>query len=144
MAHSRKDDPADALAAMTSGAAGGGGVNDDPAASASSDDIVAAPAPDASVFAPRRPTRDLVADRQIHNRRTLIPILLTCGVLMPAVGALKWVRGPESPFSAWPVWAPIALGACGIVLLLLAVANMMQVRQMMRGAKRRPRERHAV
>jgi len=132
MAHSRKDDPADALAAMTSGAAGGGGVNDDPAASASSDDIVAAPAPDASVFAPRRPTRDLVADRQIHNRRTLIPILLTCGVLMPAVGALKWVRGPESPFSAWPVWAPIALGACGVVLLLLAVANMMQVRQMMR------------
>jgi hypothetical protein len=146
MSNSREHDPADALAAMTSGGAGAGddGVVDDGAASASSDDILAAPAPDASVFAPRRPTRDLVADRQIHHRRTLIPILLTCGVLMPAVGALKWLRGPESPFAAWPVWAPIALAACGVVMLLLAVVNMMQVRQMMRGAKRRRGERHAV
>jgi hypothetical protein len=142
MPDSREHDPADALAAMASGAGGAGGagsddgVIDDRAASASSDDILAAPAPDASVFAPRRPTRDLRAERQIHKRRTLIPILLTCGVLMPAVGALKWVRGPESPFAAWPLWAPIALIACGVVLLLLASGNMIQVRQMMRGAKR--------
>jgi hypothetical protein len=146
MADSREPDPADALAAMASGSAGGrvgdddggGADGDDRAASASSsDDILAAPAPDASVFAPRRPTRDLRAERQIHNRRTLIPILLTCGVLMPAVGALKWLRGPDSPFAAWPVWVPIVLGACGVVLLLLAAGNMMQVRQMMRGAKHR-------
>ena len=125
---------------MTSGATGGAAgddVIDDRAANASSDEILAAPAPDASVFASRRPTRDLRAERQIHTRRTLIPILLTCGVLMPVVGALKWLRGPESPFAAWPVWAPIALAACGVVLLLLAFGNMMQVRQLMRAAKRR-------
>jgi hypothetical protein len=142
MSDSREHDPADALAAMTGGAGAGashGSEDDvdtvDPAASA--DEILAAPAPDASVFAPRRSTRDLVAERHIYNRRTVIPILLTCGVLMPAVGALKWLRGPESPFSAWPVWAPLVLAGCGVVLLLLAVANMMQVRQMMRRAPRR-------
>ena len=134
MADSREHDPADALAAMTGGGGGGeagdaderGGGDDD------DDDMVAAPAPDASVFAPRRSMRDLVAERRIHNRRTLIPILLTCGLLMPAVGALKWLRGPDSPFSAWPVWAPLLLVGCGVVLLLLAVVNMMQVRGMMR------------
>jgi hypothetical protein len=131
MADSRQHDPADALAAMTSG--GGGDAVDE---RVGGDDMMAAPAPDASVFAPRRSTRDLVAERRIRNRRTLIPILLTCGVLMPAVGALKWLRGPESPFSVWPIWAPLALIGFGIVLLLLAVANMMQVRRMMQSSRR--------
>src|SRR4051812_21694136 len=118
MADSRQHDPADALAAMTGDGGAGdeaemrGGGGDDP-------NLSGAPAPDASVFAPRRSTRDLIAERRIHNRRTLIPILLTCGVLMPAVGSLKWLRGPESPFATWPIWAPLALIACGVLLLLL-------------------------
>ena len=116
------------------GGGGGGGTGDDVDMSAGGDDsnISGAPAPDASVFAPRRSTRDLIAERRIHNRRTLIPILLTCGVLMPAVGSLKWLRGPESPFATWPTWAPLVLVGCGVLLLLLAVANMVQVREMMR------------
>jgi hypothetical protein len=134
MADSREQDPADALAAMTGGAAKDE-FSDAAEQRAGDDDMMSAPAPDASVFAPRRSTRDLVAERRIHNRRTLIPILLTCGVLMPIVGALKWLRGPESPFSAWPVWAPFLLVACGLVLLLLAFANMMQVRRMMQATR---------
>ncbi len=134
MADSREHDPADALAAMTGD--GGGddaGAEDDVEMRGGVDDpnLSGAPAPDASVFAPRRSTRDLIAERRIHNRRTLIPILLTCGVLMPAVGSLKWLRGPESPFATWPTWAPLVLVACGVLLLLLAIANMTQVRQMM-------------
>jgi hypothetical protein len=139
MANRRDDDPADALAAMTGageGGAGGEGGDDDNGADApapaADDDMLGAPAPDASVFAPRRSTRDLVAERRIHNRRTLIPILLTCGVLMPVVGSLKWLMGPESPFAAWSIWAPVMLFLCGPVLLGLAGANMMQVKQMMR------------
>jgi hypothetical protein len=137
MADSREHDPADALAAMT-GDGGGGGDAIDPSLGATSDDpnLSGAPAPDASVFAPRRSTRDLIAERRIHNRRTLIPILLTCGLLMPAVGSLKWLRGPESPFATWSIWAPLALVACGVLLLLLAIANMVQVRQMMRSGRR--------
>jgi hypothetical protein len=131
MTDSREDDPADALAAMAGGAGDGDAYADTDERTGDDDEILAAPAPDPSVFAPRRPTRDLIAERRIHNRRTLIPILLTCGVLMPAVGALKWLRGPESPFAAWPMWVPLLLLGCGVVLLLLAAANMMQVRQMM-------------
>ena len=128
MTEPRNNDPADALAAMT------GGTSEASAADEYADredDLLAAPAPDPSVFAPRRSTRDLIAERRIHNRRTLIPILLTCGVLMPAVGSLKWLMGPESPFASWSIWAPVALGACGAVLLTLAVANMLQVKHLM-------------
>ena len=133
MADSREHDPADALAAMTGG---GRAEGTDDAHSASyergGNDMMAAPAPDVSVFAPRRSTRDLITDRRIHSRRTLIPILLTCGVLLPAVASLKWLRGPDSPFAAWPIWAPLVLGGCGVMLLLLAIANMVQVRHMLR------------
>ena len=127
MAETPRDDAADARAAMT-----GGAVRTAVEAPIGGDFSVAAPAPDPSVFAPKRSTRDLVLERRIHNRRTLIPILLTCGVLMPAVGSLKWLRGADSPFATWPTWAPVVLSLCGLVLLVLAFANMTQVRHMMR------------
>lgn len=91
-----------------------------------------APPPDPSVFAAKRATRELVAERQLHTKRTFIPILLTSGVLLPVMGSLKWLMGPDSPFAAWSVWVPVALSACGLVLLMLARANMVQVRQLMR------------
>ena len=50
----------------------------------------------------------------------------------PAVGSLKWLRGPEAPFAAWPIWAPLLLAGLGALMLFLAVLNMMHVRQMMR------------
>jgi hypothetical protein len=127
MAETRREDAADALAAMT-----GGTVRNDVEAPLGGDFSVAAPAPDASVFAPKRSTHDLVLERRIHHRRTLIPILLTCGVLMPAVGSLKWLRGADSPFATWPTWAPVVLALCGLILWALAAANMAQVRQMLR------------
>lgn len=104
-------------------------------------------APDASVFAPKRSTCDLIEERRIHTRRTMIPILLTCGVLMPAVGSLKWLMDDGSPFAAWPAWPPVVLAACGLVLLALAVANMVQVRHTIgrtSSTLRREPLRHAV
>jgi hypothetical protein len=136
MAQSHEDDAADALAAMT-----GGSVANDVEPHGVPDEMLAAPAPDASVFAPRRTTRDMLSDRRTRNRRTLIPILLTCGVLMPIVGSLKWLRGVDSPFAAWSIWPPIALSACGLVLLTLAAANMIQVRKSL---PRGGRGRHGV
>jgi hypothetical protein len=127
MSDPQKRDAADALAAMT-----GGAVRNDVEAPLGGDFSVAAPAPDPSVFAPKHSTRDLLLERRIHTRRTLIPILLTVGVLMPLVGGLKWLRGSDSPFAAWPLWAPVVLFLCGLLLLTLGYANMMQVRQMMR------------
>ena len=131
MSKLRPDDAADALAAMT-----GGAVRNDVEPPPGGDEMVAAPAPDPSVVAPKRATRDLQLERRSHHRRTLIPILLTCGVLMPSIGSLRWLRGPESPFAAWPVWAPLLLFVFGLMLLALAYANMSQVRRLM--------QRHAV
>src|SRR5215208_1104757 len=43
------------------------------------DEQVAAPAPDASVFAPRQSTHDLLEHQRVEQKRTIIPVLLTCG-----------------------------------------------------------------
>jgi hypothetical protein len=61
-------------------------------------------------------------------RRTIIPILLTCGVLTLAFSSLKFVLGPDSIFSDLPIWLPITLFTAGIVLLFLAVLNMLAVK----------------
>ena len=139
MAEPREHDPADALAAMTAGgaafpadAARGDDENED-------DVLLAAPPPDTTALATGRATHELITGRQIRTRRTLIPILLTCGVLMPAVASLKWLRGAESPFAAWPLWPPVVLTGCGLILLALAVLNMLQVRHLMRASPRAPR-----
>jgi hypothetical protein len=132
----KKEQLANALAAMGAGSAGGDAYAEPPAARGLAPDDTAAPAPDPSVFAPKRATREIVADRQLHTKRTLIPILLTTGVLFPAVGSLKWTLGPDSPFAAWSVVTAAALITTGAVLLALAVFNMLQVRDMLRRPRR--------
>ena len=131
---SERDKLADALAAMS------GDENETPAPSPSAridqaldtDDAVAAPAPDASVFAPKQRTADLIAQRRLHSQRTAIPILLTCGILLPAIGALKWLAPRDSVFAQWDIWMPLALGQVGVLLLIVAVINMLHVRQALR------------
>ena len=96
------------------------------------DDLVAAPAPDASVFAPKRRTADLLAERRLNAQRTAIPILLTCGVLLPAVGSLKWLAPRDSAFAQWDVAMPVILAFVGLMLLGVAAINMLHVRDTLR------------
>ena len=72
--------------------------------------------PDAAVFAPRAGhaaqlpragLRRSALYQTIEFRRTIIPILLTCGVLMIGFGSLKYVMGEDSPLSELPVWLPV-------------------------------------
>jgi hypothetical protein len=128
-----KDDLADALARMSGDASSPSAVP-----RPEEDEVLSTPPPNPRVFAPKRSTRALVEDRALEARRTVIPILLTCGVLLPVVGSLKWLAGDESPFGAWSVWVPIVLGVLGLAILALAVLNMLQVREMLL------RRRHAV
>ena len=151
----RKQEIADALAAM-SGAAGAG------AASAGND----APPPDiqpaeterafarregldrseANVPPPRVSAATLAAHARVENsiyvKRTLIPMLLTLGLLLPAIASLKWLMPPDSPFAAWqPRYAFIVI-ATGPFLLFVAALNMLSVRHQMRQRDRQ--QRHAV
>jgi len=111
------------------------------------DDRAVIPPPPRSAFAPKRSTRQLLAERQLDVKRTVIPILLTCGTLLLAGGALKWVGGPNLPFAAWDARVAAGLCACGLVVLLVGVVNMLQVRSMglQRDARaQQTRPRHGV
>jgi hypothetical protein len=112
------------------------------------DDAVIVPAPDLSAFAPRpharRPVgvgRHAAIYQTIEFRRTIIPVLLTCGVLTTAFGSLKYALGEDSPLADLPRWLPIGLFITGAMLLGLAVVNMLSVRQQLleaRGSARQP------
>ena len=149
MTDRKKQEIADALAAM-SAAAGA-------AASAGND----APPPD---IQPAETERDLAArseavvppprvsaailaahtrlEHSIYVKRTLIPILLTLGLLLPSIASLKWLMPPDSPFAAWqPRYAFIVI-AVSPFLLFTAALNMMSVRH--QRSQRNRQRRHAV
>jgi hypothetical protein len=127
---SSKDRLADALAAMSGGQAA-------PIPSNADDENLAAPAPDQSVFAPRHRTADLLAEQRLRTQRTAIPILLTCGLLLPAIGTLKWLAPADSVFAQWDLFMPLGLGAVGALLVAAAVINMLHVRDALRGQQGR-------
>jgi len=69
--------------------------------------------------------------RRLVWRRTLIPILLTLGVLFVGLGAAQWVIDADYPFSAQNLmWVAVLLPSVGIMLLTLAVMNMRYVGKM--------------
>jgi hypothetical protein len=95
------------------------------------DDEVIVPAPTPDVFAPRPAPQKPVGPPGIKGlgfRRTVIPILLTCGVLLIGIGLLKWLGGSESLFSEMALRVSATLCGAGVFLLLVAALNMMQVK----------------
>ena len=80
--------------------------------------------------------KSVALDRTIKTRRTLIPVLLTLGVMLPVVASLKWWSSPESPFRTWSTTPVLLLIAVGLVSLLMAVVNMIQVRDLLRQRRR--------
>jgi hypothetical protein len=99
------------------------------------DDSVIVPAPDASVF-DTTPKKKAAATakakaavrKNLEFRRTMIPILLTCGVLMLGFASLKFVSGSESSLSVLPIWVPVLLVLAGAIVLALAVVNILTVK----------------
>jgi hypothetical protein len=106
------------------------------------DDSVIVPAPDPSAFIPRQKSTGsaearaaVAAKKNLEYRRTLIPILLTCGTLLLGFGILKFVAGSDSTLQFIPSWIPIGLLCTGALLLALAGVNMMSVKQQLTAAK---------
>lgn len=93
------------------------------------DDEVLAPAVDPSMLGhlPHRPHHALKGFG-LDAKRTMIPILLTCGVLLLASGVLKFVTGPDSPFAALPIGMVVAAWLLGAALLGSAAVLMLGVR----------------
>lgn len=75
--------------------------------------------------------------RRIEFRRTLIPILLTLGAMLPVLGALPFIVRADSPLAAAQNReVTITFVSVGLVLLLLAVVNMVQVRHELLSSRR--------
>jgi hypothetical protein len=94
------------------------------------DDVVVAPAPAPEFFIAKKPM-GAVHGPSLQFRRTLIPILLTFGVALPATGIWWFTLGPESPIKVLGLFFPITTMVLGAMLLLLAVLNMAQVKRLM-------------
>jgi hypothetical protein len=60
-------------------------------------------------------------------RRTMIPILLTTGVMLFVMAAARWIVPDDAPLAQMPVWSVAVLIFLGVVMLGLAVLNMMAV-----------------
>ena len=103
------------------------------------DDTMMAPAPDASAFTAQSMSYKSPAARMAKTsdlKPTLIPILLTTGMLFLLFSLLKFVRGADSPYAALPGWVVGMVAGMGGILLAFAVFTMMQVKEQLTRTKR--------
>ena len=71
------------------------------------------------------------AARGVFFRRTMIPMLLTCGLMLPALAALWFATEDDHVVRGTGIWLPVTFIVLGAIFLLLAVVNMAQVKHMM-------------
>lgn len=93
-----------------------------------------APAPDASVFAPKRKVAvkaKIIDNEKIGLRRTMIPMLLVLGAGLPIVGGLRFFVNEDSAFRQMPMWFTVMALTVGLAMAALAVINMLAVKRML-------------
>jgi hypothetical protein len=104
------------------------------------DDTLNLPAPSPEMLAHRRPAtaapRRPALARTVGFKQTLIPILLTMGVLLPGLAIWSFAMGEESPISAAPSIA-LALIGTGVLMLVFAIITMVQVKHQLDAASGR-------
>ena len=82
----------------------------------------------------------LEASRALERKRTMIPVLLTTGMLVTITGLARWVVAEDSAFRLFNNAASLAMLGLGGLLLGVAVLNMLQVRdQLAANAPQGPR-----
>lgn len=105
------------------------------------DDAVIVPAPDASVFQhhPKNTAgarAKKAARTSLALRQTLIPILLTCSLVLFASASMRMFVGPDSTLANPPIWMTACLAGGGVVLLAFAVLNVISVKKQMDAIKK--------
>lgn len=66
---------------------------------------------------------------RLSFRQTIIPPLLTGGLLMIILGVLRFVAPSDSPFAFIPLWVSIMVLVLGALLIAVGALNMYQVRR---------------
>ncbi len=77
-----------------------------------------------------------MANRSIYLRQTIIPPLLTLGVLMPLAGITSLIMGVESPLGD-QLLLPIVLILLGLLIVGAAALNMLHVRHLLSATAKR-------
>ena len=87
------------------------------------------PAPIEYRSAPRRPAPGPPFFKTLGFRRTTIPILVCTGLMMLVMALLPFFVDEASPMAMLPTWTPVLLFVMGPILVLLGIANMLQVKR---------------
>lgn len=113
-------------------------VHDPQARAIDEDDRVIVPAPSADVFRPRglAASTSRAPGRALALRRTLIPILLTAGVILVALGLLRLLWQTDNPLAGLPAWLVAVMFVFALVLWGLAAVNMLAVKHQLAGGPR--------
>jgi len=99
------------------------------------DDLVPVPPPAADVFLPRSPAPRPFSGsrlRWLELKRTLIPVLLSGGVMLAVLGCLWFMTEPDSPFRDSGIWLPWTLLGTGLGLFVVGLLNALQVRHLLK------------
>ena len=70
--------------------------------------------------------------RTLFFRRTIIPVLLTMGLALPAIAVWWFLLDQDAPLKQTGPILPLTLLVVGAMLLLLAIANILVVRQQLK------------
>jgi len=105
---------------------------------ANEDDRVNVPPPSLDSFVKRKLSQRVTNRKQtsLRHRQTMVPILLTTGVLFPVLAGLWCLTDVDSPFRKVGVWAPLVLLSVGLVTFLLGLLNVFQLREQLSDAKK--------
>jgi len=102
------------------------------------DDTLNMPAATPDMIAYRRPAppprKRVHLSRTVGFKQTIIPTLLTLGVLLPALALWSFLLGEESPVYG-ANWIPLTLLGIGAVMLVFAVVTMFQVKHQLEALK---------
>jgi hypothetical protein len=97
------------------------------------DDAVIVPAPSADAFVhhppkPRPKKVHVAVYKTLKFKRTIIPILLTSGLLLIIFGVSRFIAGPDSPLSVLPMWLIATVFVMALLLLVFGAMTMLQVK----------------
>jgi len=103
------------------------------------DDRVNVPPPTMDQFVKRKRSQRVANPKQtsLRHRQTMVPILLTTGVMFPVLAGLWCLTDVDSPFRKVGAWAPLILLTVGLVTLLLGLLNAFQLKEHLAGSKKR-------
>jgi len=98
------------------------------------DDAVIMPAPSAEYLghvphAPAALRRPTGGGASAFLRDALVPVLLTCALLMLAAAALKFVVHPDAPLALMPPWLTGVLVLAAVVFVAAGVMNIVLSRR---------------